>query len=47
VNLISKTPQDKKELKFHFDVTSAGGLNTSGFYGKKFGKAGLTGICFP
>ncbi len=42
VNLISKTPQDKRELKFHFDVTSAGGLNTSGFYGKKFGKAGVT-----
>ncbi|HMK26673.1 MAG TPA: TonB-dependent receptor [Chitinophagaceae bacterium] len=42
VNLISKTPQDKRELKFHFDVTSAGGLNTSGFYGQQFGKAGLT-----
>jgi outer membrane receptor for ferrienterochelin and colicins len=42
VNLISKTPKEEKELKFHFDVTSAGGLNTSGFYGKKFGKAGVT-----
>ncbi|HUR66971.1 MAG TPA: TonB-dependent receptor [Chitinophagaceae bacterium] len=42
VNLISKTPQDERELKFHLDVTSAGGLNTSGFYGKKFGKVGLT-----
>ena len=42
VNLISKTPQEKQELKFHFDVTSAGGLNTSGYYGKKFGKTGLT-----
>ncbi|NOT52011.1 MAG: TonB-dependent receptor, partial [Chitinophagaceae bacterium] len=42
VNLISKTPKDKKELNFHFDVTSGGGLNTSGFYGKKFGKTGLT-----
>ncbi len=42
VNLISKTPKDERELKFHFDVTSAGGLNTSGFYGKKFGKTGLT-----
>jgi outer membrane receptor for ferrienterochelin and colicins len=42
VNLISKTPKEERELKFHFDATSAGGLNTSGFYGQKFGKAGLT-----
>jgi iron complex outermembrane receptor protein len=42
VNLISKTPKEERELKFHVDVTSAGGLNTSGFYGKKFGKTGLT-----
>lgn len=42
VNLISKTPGEERELKFHFDVTSAGGLNTSGFYGKKFAKAGIT-----
>jgi len=42
VNLISKTPKEEQELKFHFDVTSAGGLNSSGFYGKKFGKTGLT-----
>lgn len=42
VNLISKTPKEEQELKFHVDVTSAGGLNTSGFYGKKFGKTGLT-----
>ncbi|MEO7922746.1 MAG: TonB-dependent receptor [Chitinophagaceae bacterium] len=42
VNLISKTPKEEQELKFHLDVTSAGGLNTSGFYGKKFGKTGLT-----
>src|SRR5688572_9538025 len=42
VDLISKTPGEERELKLHFDVTSAGGLNTSGFYGKKFGKAGLT-----
>jgi outer membrane receptor for ferrienterochelin and colicins len=42
VNLISKTPKEAQELKFHLDATSAGGLNTSGFYGKKFGKTGLT-----
>jgi iron complex outermembrane receptor protein len=42
VNLISKTPDEEGELKFHFDITSAGGLNSSGFYGKKFKKTGLT-----
>jgi len=42
VNLISKTPKEDQELKFHLDVTSAGGLNTSGFYGKQSGKTGVT-----
>src|SRR6185503_5672003 len=42
VNLISKTPGFEKELKFHIDVTSAGGINTSGFYGKRNKKAGVT-----
>ena len=42
VNLISKTPTEERELKFHVDVTSAGGINTSGFYGQKFKKAGIT-----
>ena len=42
VNLISKTPTEEGELKFHFDVTSAGGLNTSGFYGKKRKLTGVT-----
>ena len=42
VNLISKTPQEEAELNFHLDITSAGGLNTSGFYGQKFKNAGLT-----
>src|SRR5688572_27940772 len=42
VNLISKTPGEKRELRFHFDATSAGGLNTSGFYGQKFKKTGIT-----
>lgn len=42
VNLISKVPTDERELKFILDFTSAGGINTSGFYGKKFGKTGLT-----
>jgi len=42
VNLVSKTPLERRELKFHIDATSAGGLNTSGFYGQKFGKTGVT-----
>ncbi|MFN8289338.1 MAG: TonB-dependent receptor [Chitinophagaceae bacterium] len=42
VNLVSKTPAEKRELKFHFDATSAGGLNTSGFYSKRTGKTGVT-----
>jgi iron complex outermembrane receptor protein len=42
VNLISKTPKEERELNFHVDITSAGGLNTSGFYGQKFKKVGVT-----
>ena len=42
VNLISKTPADQKELNFHLNGTSAGGLDLNGFYSEKFGKAGLT-----
>lgn len=42
VNLISKTPKTERELKFHLDATSAGGLNTSGYYGQRLGKAGVT-----
>lgn len=42
VNLISKTPGHERELRFHVDVTSAGGLNTSGFYGKRNNKTGIT-----
>lgn len=42
VNLISKTPKEERELRFHIDATSAGGLNTSGFYGQRFNKTGVT-----
>lgn len=42
VNFISKTPTDIRELKFHVDITSGGGLNTSGFYGKRNQKTGIT-----
>lgn len=42
VNLISKTPTTERELRFHIDLTSAGGINTSGFYGKRNEKTGIT-----
>lgn len=42
VNLISKTPAEDRELNFHLNGTSAGGLDLNGFYGERFGKAGLT-----
>lgn len=42
VNLVSRAPTEDRELKFHLDATSGGGLNTSGFYGEKYGKTGLT-----
>ena len=42
VNLISKTPTDERELNFHLNGTSAGGLDINGFYSERFGKAGLT-----
>jgi len=42
VDLVSKTPGEERELKFHLDATTAGGLNTSGFYGQRFKKAGVT-----
>lgn len=42
VNLISKTPSDQRQLNFHLNGTSAGGLDINGFYGEQFGKAGLT-----
>lgn len=42
VNLISKTPGEERELNVHLNGTSAGGLDLNGFYGQKFGKAGVT-----
>ena len=42
VNLISKTPGKERELNFHLNGTSAGGLDLNGFYGQQFNKAGLT-----
>ena len=42
VNLISKTPTDKRELSFLLNGTSATGLDISGFYAQKFNKIGMT-----
>jgi iron complex outermembrane receptor protein len=42
VNLVSKTPADKRELSFLLNGTSALGLDASGFYSQKFNKVGAT-----
>jgi outer membrane receptor for ferrienterochelin and colicins len=42
VNLISRVPNEEEDLRFFINGTSAKGLDLSGFYGKKFGKVGLT-----
>ena len=42
VALVSKTPTDKRELNFIANVTSAKGLDLSGFYSQRFKKIGLT-----
>jgi len=42
VNLISKVPTREKELRFLVNGTSAGGLDINGFFGQRWGKAGLT-----
>ena len=42
VNLISKTPNEERELKVLMNGTSAKGLDLSAFYGKKTGRFGFT-----
>jgi outer membrane receptor for ferrienterochelin and colicins len=42
VNLISKTPNEERELNFHFDGTDALGLTLNGFYSKRNEKIGTT-----
>ena len=42
VNLVSKTPTEKREGNFMANGTSAGGLDLSGFYSQKFKKIGVT-----
>lgn len=42
VNLISKTPRNEREFNLLLNGTSAGGLDASGFFSERFGKAGIT-----
>jgi iron complex outermembrane receptor protein len=42
VNLISKTPEDKPELSFLLNGTSADGADASGFYSQKWAHVGTT-----
>ncbi|HEY4784565.1 MAG TPA: TonB-dependent receptor, partial [Bacteroidales bacterium] len=42
VNLISKTPQEKRELTFLLNGTSAKGFDGSGFYSQRWKKTGTT-----
>ncbi|MHA6250275.1 TonB-dependent receptor [Pontibacter sp. CAU 1760] len=42
VNLITKKPAEERELSLMANLTSANGLDLSGFYGKKLGKFGVT-----
>lgn len=42
VNLVSKTPGEEREVSFIANATSAGGLDLSGFYAERYGKAGVT-----
>lgn len=42
VNLISRVPTDDRDLRFLINGTSAGGLDLSGFFGRKVGNVGFT-----
>lgn len=42
VNLISKTPTEERDMRFHLNGTSGRGLDINGFYGQKFKKIGTT-----
>lgn len=42
INLVTKKPTEERELSFMGNVTTARGLDVSGFYGKKNKKVGLT-----
>jgi len=42
VNLISKTPEEERDLRFHINGISGNGLDINGFFGQKFDKIGTT-----
>ena len=42
INLITKTPEEKKELNFNVNITSAKGLDINSFYSQRFKKIGVT-----
>lgn len=42
INLISKTPEEKRDLGLHLNGTSGKGLDVSAFYGQRFKKVGTT-----
>src|SRR5215471_12047392 len=42
INLVSKTPGDKRDLNFLVNGTSANGFDLSGYYGERYGKTGIT-----
>ncbi|MDE6394523.1 MAG: TonB-dependent receptor, partial [Duncaniella sp.] len=42
VNLISKTPTEKRDLSLHLNFTTGKGIDISGFYGQRFRKVGTT-----
>lgn len=42
INLISKTPTNKRDLSLHLNATTGRGVDISTFYGQKFHKIGTT-----
>jgi outer membrane receptor for ferrienterochelin and colicins len=42
VNLVSKTPTEKRQLDFMGNATTAGGLDLSGFYAERYNETGVT-----
>ncbi|MCW3117133.1 MAG: collagen-binding protein [Chitinophagaceae bacterium] len=42
VNLVSRTPTEKRQLNFMSNGTSAGGLDIAGFYAQRFKKTGIS-----
>ncbi len=42
VNLVSRTPEEGRQLNFLLNATTAGGFDGSGFYAERFGLTGTT-----